>query len=50
MSCLMLRIEFAGGAQITDGLWVVMDEISYQAYGGVVVMRGMSREFCRGTH
>jgi hypothetical protein len=49
MSCLMLRIEFAGGAQIIDGLRVVMDEIYYQSNGGVVVMRGISREFCRGT-
>jgi hypothetical protein len=45
----VLSIEFAGGAQITYDLRVVMDEISYQSNGGVVAVRVTSREFCRGT-
>jgi hypothetical protein len=45
----VLSIEFAGGAHITNDLRVVMDEISYQSNGCVVVMRGMSREFFIGV-
>jgi hypothetical protein len=46
---LVLSIEFAGSAHITDELRVAIDEISYQSNGGVVAMRGMMKEFCMGT-
>jgi hypothetical protein len=40
---LMLSIEFAGTAHVTDELHVAMDEISYQSNGSVLAMRGMMR-------
>jgi hypothetical protein len=40
---LMLSIEFAGTAYVTDELQVAMDEISYQSNGSVLAMRGMMR-------
>jgi hypothetical protein len=49
MSCLVLSIKFVGRVQITVELRVVMDEISYQSSGGMVAMRGMSRESFLGV-
>jgi hypothetical protein len=40
---LMLSIEFAGTAHVTDELHVAMDEISYQSNDSVLAMRGMMR-------
>jgi hypothetical protein len=45
-------LSFAGGEHVIDELWVLMDDISYQSNGDMVVIRGMMRDmdlFFRGT-
>jgi hypothetical protein len=38
---LMLSIEYCWCSRVTDELWAVRDEFSYQSSGGVVAMRGL---------
>jgi hypothetical protein len=40
---LVLSIEYCWYAHVTDKLWAVMDEFSYQSNDGVVALRGMTR-------